>query len=140
MFFVMIRRPPRSTRTDTSFPTRRSSDLPTELRVLRVLARLVKKPVIAEPGERFAERGRPLGLAPVHRDPLGREVDARARDAWKLPQRLLDLPDASTAADAGNRQIGLPQAGIDLPACEADLMRCQPGAGRHSRPEKRREG
>src|SRR3546814_12423474 len=27
-FFLMIRRPPRSTRTDTSFPTRRSSDLP----------------------------------------------------------------------------------------------------------------
>src|SRR3546814_13099400 len=26
-FFVMIRRPPRSTRTDTSFPTRRYSDL-----------------------------------------------------------------------------------------------------------------
>src|SRR3546814_6776002 len=27
MFFLMIRRPSRSTRTDTSFPTRRSSDL-----------------------------------------------------------------------------------------------------------------
>src|SRR3546814_14049613 len=27
IFFLMIRRPPRSTRTDTSFPTRRSSDL-----------------------------------------------------------------------------------------------------------------
>src|SRR3546814_1138641 len=27
LFFLMIRRPPRSTRTDTSFPTRRSSDL-----------------------------------------------------------------------------------------------------------------
>src|SRR3546814_16738793 len=26
-FFLMIRRPPRSTRTDHSFPTRRSSDL-----------------------------------------------------------------------------------------------------------------
>src|SRR3546814_4181828 len=26
-FFLMIRRPPRSTRTDTLFPTRRSSDL-----------------------------------------------------------------------------------------------------------------
>src|SRR3546814_8933629 len=29
MFFLMIRRPPRSTRTDHSFPTRRSSDLST---------------------------------------------------------------------------------------------------------------
>src|SRR3546814_1376726 len=29
-FFLMIRRPPRSTRTDTLFPTRRSSDLPEE--------------------------------------------------------------------------------------------------------------
>src|SRR3546814_19323741 len=27
VFFLMIRRPPRATRTDTSFPTRRSSDL-----------------------------------------------------------------------------------------------------------------
>src|SRR3546814_4127721 len=27
VFFLMIRRPPRSTRTDTPFPTRRSSDL-----------------------------------------------------------------------------------------------------------------
>src|SRR3546814_2336919 len=27
VFFLMIRRPPRSTRTDTLFPTRRSSDL-----------------------------------------------------------------------------------------------------------------
>src|SRR3546814_19478120 len=27
VFFLMIRRPPRSTRTDNSFPTRRSSDL-----------------------------------------------------------------------------------------------------------------
>src|SRR3546814_12184265 len=31
-FFLMIRRPPRSTRTDTLFPTRRSSDLPDEHR------------------------------------------------------------------------------------------------------------
>src|SRR3546814_9685968 len=29
VFFLMIRRPPRSTRTDHSFPTRRSSDLTT---------------------------------------------------------------------------------------------------------------
>src|SRR3546814_9227420 len=32
-FFLMIRRPPRSTRTDTLFPTRRSSDLIDELPV-----------------------------------------------------------------------------------------------------------
>src|SRR3546814_1729625 len=31
-FFLMIRRPPRSTRTEHSFPTRRSSDLPSSLR------------------------------------------------------------------------------------------------------------
>src|SRR3546814_10502483 len=30
-FFLMIRRPPRSTRTDHSFPTRRSSDLKTRI-------------------------------------------------------------------------------------------------------------
>src|SRR3546814_15107629 len=33
-FFLMIRRPPRSTRTDTPFPTRRSSDL-NEMQVAR---------------------------------------------------------------------------------------------------------
>src|SRR3546814_13347793 len=32
-FFVMRRRPPRSTRTDTLFPTRRSSDLAPSTRV-----------------------------------------------------------------------------------------------------------
>src|SRR3546814_11627153 len=74
---------------------RECPDQPTELRVLRVLARLVKKPAIAEPGERFAARGRPLGPAPAHPDPTGREVEARARDAWQLPQRPLDLPDPS---------------------------------------------
>src|SRR6056297_3926733 len=31
-FFLMIRRPPRSTRTEHSFPTRRSSDLPRPIR------------------------------------------------------------------------------------------------------------
>src|SRR3546814_8763049 len=31
----MIRRPPRSTRTDTPFPTRRSSDLPCTVQALR---------------------------------------------------------------------------------------------------------
>src|SRR3546814_20524358 len=33
-FLLMIRRPPRSTRTDTSFPTRRSSDLQTFFKVI----------------------------------------------------------------------------------------------------------
>src|SRR3546814_2101083 len=35
IFFLMIRRPPRSTRTDTLFPTRRSSDLACGRRTLR---------------------------------------------------------------------------------------------------------
>src|SRR3546814_8219221 len=37
----MIRRPPRSTRTDTPFPTRRSSDLLRFLQVLRAMNREV---------------------------------------------------------------------------------------------------
>src|SRR3546814_17436127 len=34
LFFLMIRRPPRSTRTDTLFPSRRSSDLLSETAIV----------------------------------------------------------------------------------------------------------
>src|SRR3546814_5710863 len=51
-FFLMIRRPPRSTRTDTLFPSRRSSDLDLPLEIQ-------KSPVAGElqrPIPRFCER------------------------------------------------------------------------------------
>src|SRR3546814_14383849 len=83
---------------------RECPDQPTELRVLRVLARLVKKPVLAEHGERFAERGRPLGLAPVPRAPPRREVAARPRDAWQITHRRPVLPHASTNTYARTTQ------------------------------------
>src|SRR3546814_5143067 len=54
----MIRRPPRSTRTDTPFPTRRSSDL-----VLAILLRCRAGPAL----ERTAE-ARLLGIAEQGRD------------------------------------------------------------------------
>src|SRR3546814_14032543 len=44
-FFVTKRRPPRSTRTDTSFPTRRSSDLGVAgiaVRIARITRRIVE--------------------------------------------------------------------------------------------------
>src|SRR3546814_11644020 len=43
-FFLMLRRPPRSTRTDTLFPTRRSSDLDAEItRIQELHERMVRK-------------------------------------------------------------------------------------------------
>src|SRR3546814_14346392 len=53
-FCLMIRRPPRSTRTDTSFPTRRSSDLGYARRELTacgvVLRRVVDRHVVRRCG------------------------------------------------------------------------------------------
>src|SRR3546814_16947270 len=50
-FFLMIRRPPRSTRTDTSFPTRRSSDLDAVLEAVLQASDLRQR-------HRLAARGR----------------------------------------------------------------------------------
>src|SRR3546814_1577106 len=57
-FFLMIRRPPRSTRTDTLFPTRRSSDLVMEMELL-VLDRRAGRLALAlgDVGELFGRCG-----------------------------------------------------------------------------------
>src|SRR3546814_17195973 len=54
-FFLMIRRPPRSTRTDTSFPTRRSSDLPGGMRLKRLkkIGYIIEAPTLRALAERI---------------------------------------------------------------------------------------
>src|SRR3546814_7751870 len=56
IFFLMIRRPPRSTRTDTPFPTRRSSDLE-QLRDHQVGRRVVDRH--AEEDDALPQQARP---------------------------------------------------------------------------------
>src|SRR3546814_4151410 len=57
-FFLMIRRPPRSTRTDTLFPTRRSSDL------ARAIDEMDQPPVAAHRGDLHL----PVRIAPPEPD------------------------------------------------------------------------
>src|SRR3546814_2195797 len=55
IFFLMIRRPPRSTRTDTLFPTRRSSDLCNHgcaIRSLYSVLRLIESIMRSSPSSR----------------------------------------------------------------------------------------
>src|SRR3546814_13547782 len=61
----MIRRPPRSTRTDTSFPTRRSSDLLIQRKLIQMIKRLVDargKEIVKEL-QIFHARGLTLNIA-----------------------------------------------------------------------------
>src|SRR3546814_13781840 len=68
-FFLMIRRPPRSTRTDTLFPTRRSSDLGDCARWYDRLAHELplsyKVPAIS--GQGFGMRAKPSKPRPFRR-------------------------------------------------------------------------
>src|SRR3546814_8919878 len=71
----MIRRPPRSTRTDTSFPTRRSSDLPRPVRDhthLPMAGRLQPTARIVRPVEKPGSNG------------SGRPPRARSRTLGRL--------------------------------------------------------
>src|SRR3546814_15266747 len=63
IFFLMIRRPPRSTRTDTLFPSRRSSDLVLAAKAAGIVA-LDQAVVEIRDDDQFrrdAEKGRDLG-------------------------------------------------------------------------------
>src|SRR3546814_2660507 len=65
-FFLMIRRPPRSTRTDTLFPTRRSSDLLVE----RLRDQEGLDPVARHEGERALEEIQPSERSEEHTSEL----------------------------------------------------------------------
>src|SRR3546814_8184682 len=76
LFFVMIRRPPRSTRTDTLFPTRRSSDLPfraigqRRIGSRRPAGRVQPRPDIAERLGRAGKRGDEIERSEEHTSEL----------------------------------------------------------------------
>src|SRR3546814_15413421 len=84
VFFLMIRRPPRSTRTDTLFPTRRSTDL-TSLLLGLMPYDLQKTPLEQyRPGSLRYAKTEELSYTPV--DPIKRQKD-RAQPAateWRV--------------------------------------------------------
>src|SRR3546814_4809083 len=100
----MIRRPPRSTRTDTLFPYRRSSDLKTAAFVLPLLQRLfVNK---ANTGSR---KPRALILAPT------RELAVQVHDSLRAYAKHLRVN--STAIYGGNAmrpQFDALRRGVDV--------------------------
>src|SRR3546814_13277979 len=104
MFFLMIPRPPRSTRTDTLFPTRRSSDLPRH-------RPLVDAPpafsLVAERRRRAALRPRRTGRPPRH--PLRRRRRVGDRGGAALVARRtpdLRLAPAELRPRSGARGRG----------------------------------
>src|SRR3546814_19700077 len=73
MFFLMIRRPPRSTRTDTPFPTRRSSDLRGD--VVDIVGDVRRRGAFEILGIEHGERGR--GAETVALDAAAGDGDRR---------------------------------------------------------------
>src|SRR3546814_5501038 len=97
----MIRRPPRSTRTDTLFPTRRSSDLngllePVGQRLRRIL---VERLIAIDDDLVGARLARNLGLG------FARYAGNDAR-AERLAQFDRGDPDAARGAEDKQRKIG----------------------------------
>src|SRR3546814_4221221 len=87
VFFLMIRRPPRSTRTDTLFP-------------YTTLFRSLRRPAVIEPAADRADRHR--------QDHRHRQVDADADREWGQP-KLARPPEQRVDEDeahAGDRAIG----------------------------------
>src|SRR3546814_16296860 len=79
-FFLMIRRPPRSTRTDHSFPTRRSSDLGSYVSAETELFRIADPSVLqAEVSLPVSEAAHIKPGAPAVIEAEGNEISARVR-------------------------------------------------------------
>src|SRR3546814_12230246 len=91
IFFLMIRRPPGSTRTDTLFPTRRSSDL------------YVKAEHIVVPDLQRLDAGR-LAIARLQRGDCPAAV-ARSR-AQLIKRGVIALRDEPSGRGIDRRQIG----------------------------------
>src|SRR3546814_9727907 len=105
----MIRRPPRSTRTDTLFPYRRSSDLPPEPKIL--LLQILHAP-------RLVGLQTAILLAPAIIGLLGdRDPPTRIRCRPALRQHDLSL---TQLADNLFRQIG--RAHVCTPVTNAHLV------------------
>src|SRR3546814_1182023 len=134
-FFLMIRRPPRSTRTDTLFPTRRSSDLRAgPPRTLHFHARLAARhrPAPAHPGgpqqRRSPQRARPRALlqparrtarSSVREPDLSRLRPQPARRRHHLVEHSLSRNGAG--GHRHSRRNRTPHRAIGLGAYLADL-------------------
>src|SRR3546814_19081290 len=99
VFFLMIRRPPRSTRTDTLFPTRRSSDLHWHRRpVARPQDQGEKLRLVADLGDRDDDGGDEEGLHGTEPNVLGGRAETRlARRPPPDPGCKPPMPKVSTS-------------------------------------------
>src|SRR3546814_7356517 len=90
----MIRRPPRSTRTDTLFPTRRASDLLKEALKSHGELRLIEAGLLIDPdGERESyDRFRGRLMIPI-RDARGRVIAFGGRILGAGEPKYLNSPD-----------------------------------------------
>src|SRR3546814_3877080 len=91
-FFLIIRRPPRSTRTDTLFPTRRSSDLDR------------RAPIFIGGGKAHGPRARTFGHSlnkKIRALGLKMALSDKAKGGKLVVLDTLELKDAKTKALAG---------------------------------------
>src|SRR3546814_5208441 len=97
-FFLMIRRPPRSTRTDHSFPTRRSSDLGSYVSAETELFRIADPSVVqAEVSVPVSEGAHIKPGAPAVIEAEGNEISARVRRSEEHTSELQSLMRISYA-------------------------------------------
>src|SRR3546814_10969373 len=99
-FFLMIRRPPRSTRTDTLFPYTTLFRSQPELRGLEIGDRLAALPAVLDVGQRLLQR------RPGAAERAGGDVAADAVEAGH--------GDADTLALAADQVLGRPLALLEL--------------------------
>src|SRR3546814_5872696 len=104
MFFLLIRRPPRFTRTDTLFP-------------YTTLFRSDRRSVVGDPADRLGEQAREtlLGGVPSRRAILRESTDG-------ITQRLREIPLAQIAGQLHSLRVHRQphSAGIDVPRRRLD--------------------
>src|SRR3546814_8891718 len=107
VFFLMIRRPPRSTRTDTLFPTRRSSDLHWHRRpVARPQDQGEKLRLVADLGDRDDAGGNEEGLHGTEPNCRGGRAETRmARRPPPDPGCKPPMPKVSPSPAAARAMV-----------------------------------
>ncbi len=95
--------------------------------------RVVQVGRIAQADQGLDQGGRRVAGTPMHRGPLGGQVDPRMRHARQGGQRLLDPLHASAAVDRRHGQIDLAQSGSGRPAGQPQLLPRRLDGGRRDR-------